>query len=183
MANDANAVPTPETSAPVTLGSKNAFLQKVIDATNRTVTFKLGNGLEVTAEADALPDDMATQCMLHGISQKIGDAAAGFAAAKDHKGAFGAMQTVLDNLLAGVWKMKGERSDLAESLVRLKMAEDVEAATEMIRALNETDLKAVANHPQVKAEVAKIRAERANAALAATADKAPDLGALFGKKE
>jgi len=50
-----------------------------------------------------------------------------------------------------------------------------------IGAMDDEQLAAVQKHPAIKAEVAKIKLERANQALKA-AEGGADLSALFGKK-
>ena len=162
---------------------KVKFLAKSLNTDRNALTFKLGNGLEVVGTLDELSDEIRTQLAWHGLSQKVGDAAAGFSKTLDYKGAYAAMLGVWDSLCEGVWAVKGANSDMAEALVRLKMADDVEAASDLIAGLDEETLKGVTSHPAVKAEIAKIKAERANAALQATADKAIDLTALFKKAE
>lgn len=165
------------------LPPKEKFLQKTpVQKIVDHIEFKLGNDLKLVGRLSDMPENIVTMLAWHGLSQKIGDCAANCASEKAYSAAFTAMQTTYDNLVAGVWQVKGGgNSDLAEALVRLQMADDVEDANAIIRGLDDAELKGVTNHPQVKVETAKIRMERANAALAASADKAIDLSALFKK--
>ena len=142
-----------------------------------TVQFILGNGLRVEADMQSLSPDMVKQLALHGLSQKVGDASAGFSKAGDYSGAFGAMQQVVDNLYAGQWSTRGQGggiSDLVQAICELRGVE-LDAAQAAIDAMDEEQLKRVTSHPQVKAKVADIKAAR----LAKAAENAPDLDELL----
>jgi hypothetical protein len=158
------------------------FLAKAVDVVSQSVSFNLGNGLKIVAELESMSQPMITQLALHGLSQKIGDAAAGFSKAEDFRGAFGAMQAVLDGLVQDVWTTRGSgNSDLIEALVELGMASDAEDGAAMVGALDEATMKAVQAHPEVKAVVRRLQAERAAEAAKAAIDSAPDLSALLRK--
>ncbi len=157
------------------------FLSKItpsdVAGKANVVQFILGNGLRVEAGLTQCPADMVTQLALHGLSQKVGDAAAGFSKAGDYSGAFGAMQQVVDNLYAGQWSTRGQGggiSDLVQAICELRGVE-LEAAQAAIDAMDEEQLKRVSTHPQVKAKVADIKAAR----LAKAAENAPDLDDLL----
>ena len=157
------------------------FLSKIMpgDVTGKAnvVQFVLGNGLKVEADMAELPATMVTQLALHGLSQKVGDAAAGFSKAGDYSGAFGAMQQVVDNLYAGQWSTRGQGggiSDLVQAIAELRGVE-LDAAQAAIDAMDEEQLKRVTSHPQIKAKVADIKAVR----LAKAAENAPDLDELL----
>lgn len=157
------------------------FLSKITpsDVTGKAnvVQFILGNGLKVEADLAAMPSGMVEQLALHGLSQKVGDAAAGFSKAVDYSGAFGAMQQVVDNLYAGQWSTRGQGggiSDLVQAIAELRGVE-LDAAQAAIDAMDEEQLKRVTSHPQIKAKVADIKAAR----LAKAAENAPDLDELL----
>lgn len=157
------------------------FLSKVmpsdIGGKGSIVQFVLGNGLRVEAGLDSLAPEMITQLALHGLSQKVGDAAAGFSKAGDYSGAFGAMQQVVDNLYAGQWSTRGQgggTSDLVQAICELRGV-DVDAAQKALDAMDEEQLKRVSSHPQVKAKIADIKAAR----LAKAAENAGDLDELL----
>lgn len=157
------------------------FLSKIMpsDVTGEAgvVKFVLGNGLKVEARISELPESMRLQLALHGLSQKVGDAAAGFSKAGDYSGAFGAMQQVVDNLYAGQWSTRGQGggiSDLVQAIAELRGVE-LDAAQAAIDAMDEEQIKRVTSHPQVKAKVADIKAMR----LAKAAENAPDLDELL----
>jgi len=70
-----------------------------------TVTFKRA-GEERTFSIEGIPADMIEELVYHGLTQKIGDAAAG----KSGDEATAAMQKVHDALLAGNWGVKRTQS-------------------------------------------------------------------------
>lgn len=157
------------------------FLSKVMpnDVTGKpnVVQFILGNGLKVEADLAAMSSGIVNQLALHGLSQKGGDAAAGFSKAGDYSGAFGAMQQVVDNLVAGQWSTRGQGggiSDLVAAIAELRGVE-LEAAQAAIDGMDEDQLKRVTSHPAIKAKVADIKAAR----LTKAAENAPDLDDLL----
>lgn len=157
------------------------FLSKItpddVTGIRDSVQFVLGNGLKVVADLNTMSEVMRNLLALHGLSQKVGDAAAGFSKAQDYSGAFGAMQQVVDNLYAGQWSTRGQGggiSDLVQAICELRGVE-LDAAQAAIDAMDEEQLKRVTQHPQVKAKVADIKAAR----LAKAAENAPDLDELL----
>jgi hypothetical protein len=160
--------------------AKVAFLSKTTSEVEQSVTFGLANGIKVVGLLADMPEEIRVRLALHGLSQKVGDSAAGFSKEQNFRGAYSAMQAVLDGLVAGVWSIRaGGSSDLVAALVRLGMAEDEEVAQEMVDSMDEETLKAVASHPDVKKVVAEIKAERAREAAKAAAESAPDLGSIL----
>lgn len=149
------------------------FLQ--VTQQGRELYFVLGNNLRVVVRPDDLPDEMKDDGLFHGINQKVRDAAAGFSKSGDYSGAFRAMQQVADNLANGLWNAKGGsgQSDLVQAIANLKKIslEDAQAAVD---ALDDEQLKVVASKAAVKAEILRIKAERA--AMLATASDDDDLG-------
>ena len=142
----------------------------------RKITFVLGNGLKVEAGLEGLSPEIVEQLAMHGLSQKIGDAAAGFSKARDFSGAFSAMQSVADNLVARVWASRGTggTSDLVAALCELQGLE-LEQVQEAVDKMTEEQLAEVSRHPAVKEAIARIKAER----LAQQAKGAEDLGDLL----
>lgn len=149
------------------------FLQ--VTQQGRELRFVLGNNLTVVARPDELAAEMKDAAMFHGINQKVRDSAAGFSKDSDYSGAFRAMQTVVDNLTNGLWNAKGGTGtgDLVQAIANLKKIE-VDAAQALVDGLDEEQLKAVQGKPAIKAEILRIKAERA-AKLATAADD-DDLG-------
>lgn len=163
----------PSTLVPVkdTL-SKDYFMRKCVPwdegGLDGQVVIKLGNGSVIAAEWEKLPPDMQKRCAFHGLSQKLGDAAAGFSKAKDFASAYDAITAVLESLEAGSWNVKGDGSsiaDIVKAIAKLKNV-TVEAAEVAVRAMNEEQLAKVRTHADVKRIVAELRLERAKAAAA-----------------
>ena len=90
------------------------FLAKLtpedVGGSPRQVQFILGNGVKVVGDLAAYSAEMVERLAVHGLSQKIGDAAASFSKDRDFHGAFGAMQQVEDNLRNGAWSSCSPRS-------------------------------------------------------------------------
>lgn len=129
------------------------------------VLYTLGNGQKLVATLDKLSPEMVTRLAVHGLSQKVGDAASGFAKERDFLGAFGAMNAVWDNLQAGLWASRsgGGTSDLVAAIAKLQKVslEDAQAAVDKA---DEEQVKALKKHPAIKEAIAKIAAERAKEA-------------------
>jgi hypothetical protein len=162
--------------------AQQKFLSKItpsdVGGLEDAMRFVLGNGLEVQAQMSLMPASMINELAWHGLSQKVGDSAAGFSKAQDFSGAFGAMQQVVDNLYSGIWSTRGQGggvADLVNAIAELRGV-TVEAAQAAVDAMDEEQLKKVASHPAVKAKVAEAKAARLNAA----AQNAPDLDDLLG---
>jgi hypothetical protein len=152
------------------------FLSKNPEAKVGEVTFTLGNGLKLTAKAKAYSQEIRDLLVLHGMSQKIGDAAAGYSKDGDFAGAFAAMQNVQDNLLSGLWEARGGvtgTADLVQAVASLKKI-PIEAAQKAVDALDDEKLKVVMGKPVIKAEILRIKAERAKAVAKTVKDE--DLG-------
>jgi len=146
-----------------------------------SVRFILGNGVEVLASLESYSEGMKTKLALHGLSQKIGDSAAGFSKDRDFHGAFGAMQQVEDNLREDLWSSRsgGGTSDLVSVLAELQGA-SLEAAQAAVDKMNEEQLKAVKANPQVKAAIAKLVSDRATELAKSAAPLDELLAGIFG---
>jgi hypothetical protein len=162
--------------------AQQKFLSKItpsdVGGLEDAMRFVLGNGLEVQAQMSLMPASMINELAWHGLSQKVGDSAAGFSKAQDFSGAFGAMQQVVDNLYSGIWSTRGQGggvADLINAIAELRGV-SVEQAQAAVDQMDEEQLKKVASHPAVKAKVAEAKAMRLNAA----AQNAPDLDDLLG---
>lgn len=153
------------------MGTKFLVVEKKEDR----LQFKLGNGLLVEINPADLTGEIREAAMYHGLNQKVRDAAAGFSKETNFSGAFGAMQQVVDNLLGGRWNAKGGNgtSDLAQAVANLKGIE-LSEAQELINGLDDWHFAELAKKPKVKAEIARIKAERA--ARLAEAEEDEDLG-------
>jgi len=150
------------------------FLQVVSDESS--IRFVLGNGKTVLCMPDEMDSAIQRAAMFHGFNQKIRDAAAGFSKDNDFTGAFNAMGNVVETLASGLWNAKGGasgESDLAQAVANLKKI-SLDKASEIVRALDEDQMKALRGKASVKAEILKIKAERA-AKVADAADDDEDI--------
>jgi antitoxin component of MazEF toxin-antitoxin module len=146
-----------------------------------SIRFVLGNGKELVCEPDKADAVIQRAAMFHGFNQKVRDAAAGFSKDGDYAGAYAAMGNVLETLQSGLWNAKGGasgESDLAQAVANLKKI-DLEKASAAVRALDEDQLRALRGKASVKAELLRIKAERAaRVADAAEDDEEDILGGL-----
>ena len=159
---------------------------KVVDTTEKTVTFDFGAGSTFTAKLADMPEAIVTRLALHGIAQKLGDTYAGDVADPEHE-----VRAMFADLAAGNWSTRtpGEPKTglLVEALIKMKKieakdgktaAERVQAWLEEIEAKTEGAIKALRNDPTVKAEIATLQAQKARAAA-----KGVDANALLGSLE
>ena len=160
------------------------FLSKVmpedVGGKSRSVRYVLGNGVEVQACLDDYSEETVLRLTLHGLSQKVGDAASGFSKERDFHGAFGSMQNVEDNLRRGIWASRagGGTSDLVQVLAELQGCE-LEAAQAAVDKMDEDVLKTVKSNPTIKKALADLVAKRA-AEAAKGAESIGDLMAKIG---
>lgn len=152
---------TEETKAP-------KFAEK--SAEGSVVRFTFGNGQALELDVSTLDESIQTELMLHGALQKIGDSYAG--AAGDYDFAISNAKKVIDNLVAGNWKAareggeaKPKTGELAEAIARIKGIEVAQAA-ELVNSLSDDQRKAVRGKDAVKAAIAQIRYEKAQAKAA-----------------
>lgn len=156
------------------------------DITKMVLTFTAANGEEVRIDADTLTTEVRHTAMMHGLKQKIGDAAAmsrnpetGASATLADKVA--AMRAVSDRLQAGQWNAErgtgGEGGLLVRALMQLspdKTRAEVEATIEKWTTAEQA---AVRKNPKVAAIIAAIQAEKAKAS---GIDSDALLGGLMG---
>ena len=158
--------------------TKPKFCEKDSDGVH--VSFKFGNGEELTLDVSSLDQDIQTNLMIHGALQKIGDSYAG--AAGDYAFAIANAKKVIDNLVAGEWKSAREGgeskprvTELAEAVARIKGME-LDAAVAVVSGLDDEQRKALRGKDKVKAVIAQIRYERASAKADKAAADGDDLG-------
>jgi hypothetical protein len=139
-------------------------------------------GHELVSDMTKLSADMIAELVYHGLTQKVGDAAAG----KKGADALAAMQKVMDALLNGDWGVKRTGGGNA-GLGRL----ETEMAKIYIKATKMTFEKGVATADRYKVAVAEIaersEAERADLKKLAEraikrADEDAEASKLFGQK-
>lgn len=118
-----------------------------------------------------LPADMQRQAALHGLKQKLGDAASGGDAAEKYAEA----SAIVQAMFAGQWERTATVDMtplILEAVSRIKKIplKKLEAAK-----LPEEKVKEWGSNPKVKAEIAQIRAERAAKAAVEADDIEVDL--------
>ena len=155
--------------------------EKDYSVADRKVEILFKNGSVLASRLDDLPGEIVTQLALHGLSQKLGDS---YASAKgDVSAAFEAASKVMEQLKSGVWKAGREGGDgegagrvteLAQAVARFKNVE-VEKAIAALAALPKEKLKEFRAVPAIKAIIAQIRLEKANAELAKSSEAASNV--------
>ena len=152
---------------------RNTTISATIDGTALTLTF--ANGETLTMRGDALKSDVRQYAMMHGLKQKLVDAAAisrnpetGRAATVEDK--YQAVKTVYDRLLGGQWNATREGGGnagglLAQALTRMyagrKTAEDIKA---FLAEKSDAEKTALRKNPRVAQIIEDIRAEQGKAA-------------------
>lgn len=131
---------------------------------------------KVTVDLAAIPASIVMDLALHGLKQKVADAASG---AKTQAEAEGPMQKAVDAILAGEWSSRVTGTDGTRTLavVRLYRAAMDKATLKRFNALaaeKQADLAAanVTDEASITSEVAKIEAEREQRRADAEARKA-----------
>ena len=146
---------------------------KTVDGT--VVRIEFVNGKSVEIDVDKLPTEIRARAIVHGIMQKLGDSYAGADGPSD---GYDRCRAIADAITAGNWNQGRTATGgtlLVEALAKVAKRTVEEAAAVM----DDDQRKAVSNHPDIKAAMAVIRAERAKAD--AKTKTAADLGTLFAK--
>ena len=152
---------------------RNATITAAINGNTLTLTF--ANGETLTMRADALNSNVQQYAMMHGLKQKLVDAAAisrnpetGRAATVEDK--YQAVNAVYNRLLSGQWNATREGGGnvgglLAQALTRMyagrKTAEDIKA---FLAEKTDAEKTALRKNPRVAAIIEDIRAEQGKAA-------------------
>jgi len=140
------------------------------------VRFEFADGEVLQCDADKIRGDIVTRLMLHGISQKVGDAYAG---AESITEARLMAESVWRNLTSGLWAVKATRGGkIVEALHRVT-GRSIEECLEKWAAMDDAKQKALRKHADIKRVLAEMEAERAAALAEAAGDDGDDLGALF----
>ena len=133
------------------------------------------NGRELRINAIELSPTICNMAMMHGLKQKIGDAAAisrnpdtGRSATTDDK--FDAMGEVLNRLLSGAWNKGRESGDgtgagglLFRVLCKVKADRTPEQVRAYLDGLDKAQQAALRKVPAVAAAIDELRAARAKA--------------------
>ena len=168
---------------------RNATITAAINGNTLTLTF--ANGETLTMRADALNSDVQQYAMMHGLKQKLVDAAAisrnpetGRAATVEDK--YQAVEAVYNRLLAGAWNATREGGGatgglLLQALVRMYAGRKTPDEPKAFLA-DKTDAEktALRKNPRVAQIIEDIRAETGKAANIDTDEL---LGELDGEEE
>lgn len=152
---------------------RNATISATV--TDGTLALTFANGETLTLRAEALNTDIQQQAMLHGLKQKLVDAAAisrnpetGRAASVEDK--FQAVKVVYERLLAGAWNATREGGGitgglLLQALVRMyagrKTPDELKA---FLADKTDAEKTALRKNPRVAQIIEDIRAETGKAA-------------------
>ena len=122
------------------------------------VTFD--NGTSVRLPLAALSPEILNEALAHGLSQKLGDSYSG--AKGDTAWAQAQCEATVESLVAGDWNRRGAGGDvdLASALIALFPDREPDEVREKVSAMSPDDRSAMSRQPSVKAELARIRAER-----------------------
>ena len=136
------------------------------------LVFTGDNGRELSVSIEQLDDAIRTQAMMHGLKQKIGDAAAisrnpdtGRSATTDDK--FDAMAEVLNRLLSGAWNKTREGGDgsgagglLFKALCKVKADKTPAEVHAYLEARTKEEQAALRKVPAIAAAIEDLRAAR-----------------------
>lgn len=136
------------------------------------LVFTGDNGRELSVSIEQLDDSIRTQAMMHGLKQKIGDAAAisrnpdtGRSATTDDK--FDAMSEVLNRLLSGQWNKTREGGDggagglLFKALCKVKADKTPAEVRAYLDGRTKEEQAALRKVPVIAAAIEEIRAAQA----------------------
>lgn len=146
-------------------------MKKLIDHENETITFAGESGHRRTFNLRDLPEPMVRYTLMNGISQKLGDCYAGKAKKSLEAGiseeeyAWQELDRVWSNLLNCVWNAAGGASGptkLALAVAKVS-GEDIAKVTARLDDLTKDEVKAIRAMPAIKAALAAIDLERAQA--------------------
>ena len=168
-----------------TLATKIPDVTTDIMGTRLTISFRNGEFLEVNTED--LSHEIRLQSMLHGLKQKLVDAAAigrntdtGRSATIDDK--FEAVREVYDRIIAGQWNKargdgsgKGSKSYLCEALMEL-FGKTREQVTAFMAGKTKEELAALKTNERVAAVITRL--ERAKVADVDTDSMFDEIGEL-----
>lgn len=158
------------------------------------LTLNFADGFTATLLRENLTDDILVQATLHGLKQKLVDAAA--IARNTETGASATVQdkkeavlAVLNRLIAGEWNKTREGGDgaakgslLLLALGRMNPAGDMTALGERVKAMSDEQRAALSKNPKVLIHIQAIQAERAAAkAKNSGVDSDALLGDLLGE--
>lgn len=146
----------------------------------RQVAFVLGNGVKVIGDLAKMPADIVERLAIHGMSQKVGDSTSNLSKTRDFHAAFGAIQETVDNLEKGLWSVRGgsSTSDLVAAMAELQGL-DTETVQAAVDAATEEQVAELRKHPQIKAKILELQAERQKQLAKANAEDMPSIGDML----
>lgn len=169
--------------------------KKIVSVETKSVTFDFGDSGSSVFDLSKVSAEMLTQLALHGASQKGGDSYASAKSATEgtdmspEDWAKSQVDGVIEQLYNDDWSVRraggaGSITDLARALSEVMDDVDEAAAAARLTDASKEDKAALRAHPQVKAVLERLRAERAMAKAdaaetAATADDVTPLSELF----
>ncbi|RMH12688.1 MAG: hypothetical protein D6698_15025 [Gammaproteobacteria bacterium] len=121
------------------------------------LTFILPNGKEMEFPANALPEKIKEQAMLHGLAQKLGDKL-------NKTTSVGEMEALLtelwEQLISGQWNASRGPSGglLAKAIARIKGIELADAA-KVLSEMDDETKKALRKHPAIEKAILEIKME------------------------
>lgn len=162
-----------------------AIMKKGYDVDAGSFTLALLDGQKIEGNLDKLTPAIIRQAALHGLNQKIGDAAA--SSGGDQDKAFEQMLAVFERLSSGEWGKPSEKGEGArptmviEAVMRVlqKAGKNPVLADVTARYTGEgaeEKRKAALTNPQVKAEYEQLKADAAAKRAADAAKKAAEVG-------
>lgn len=140
-----------------------------LEAGKATIKF-LTSGNELVVDMNTLKPEIVRQAALHGLLQKLGDAAAGSQGEEAEE----AVNSVAEQIIAGQWNATREKGEQAPSVIALavyrfkermgKLNETLEAIQARYAGKEGQKLRAEAQaHPKVAAIILEIQQERLDA--------------------
>jgi hypothetical protein len=146
---------------------KAKFLE--VKSAGSKLVFAFGNGTRREFDTAAAPQAIREQALIHGFNQKLRDSTAGFSKELDYVGAVGAIDKVIEGLVAGEWNRAGggtsgqAMQDLADAIAKLKKSTPEKAMAAVEKATPE-QRAAWAKNPTIAAHIAEAKAKRAKVA-------------------
>lgn len=186
------ADPAPATSGNGSKGGGSAKSTKMVDkdwddareGNGDIIYFRFKDGEVIELDMNEVPEENQRLLKFHGASQKCGDSFAGvkgdMAQAKIN------LRSTIDLLKSGEWEQEREGggprlAELAEAISRIKGV-DLETCKQVVEAATPEERSQWRSNNTVKLEVAKMRAEKAQAAVDAQGQESPALNINFGER-
>ena len=133
-----------------------------VDVASKTLNVVTDKGTIVVC-LSGLVVDMVTAAALHGLKQKICDAAAGLGTITEKHDA---MQAVADRIIEGEWNKRGEGDGaptglLLKALIRLYPSKPKDALVDYLAGKDKKEQAALRKNPKIAAIIETIKAESA----------------------